>query len=80
MVYRIFLTLLTLALGALVHALLRAERGSSAPPGQSGGGAADASQDGAAGEPCLAVTGSGKRCTRLALPGSSYCWQHAGSR
>lgn len=26
---------------------------------------------------CSAVTEEGIRCTRRALPGSRYCWQHA---
>lgn len=25
---------------------------------------------------CLAITNSGKRCSRTALKGSDYCWQH----
>lgn len=25
---------------------------------------------------CLAITNSGKRCSRVAVKGSKYCWQH----
>ena len=31
-------------------------------------------------EQCAAFTKSGNRCTRNALPGSNYCWQHDPSR
>jgi hypothetical protein len=27
---------------------------------------------------CAAITKKGTRCTRMAKPGSAYCWQHGG--
>jgi len=78
---RLLLLLATLGAGALAYALMRSEgervlrevEGSqpAAPPPRP--------RSKAAAEPgrCVAVTTSGKRCAREALPGSDYCWQHA---
>lgn len=83
-----------IGLGALGYALVRAERrdgwgellpghgagprGSDAEAGRGHAGAAEprAANEGA--PRCAGVTQSGKRCSREAEAGSSYCWQHGG--
>lgn len=84
---RLLFALITLGLGALGYALLRAEaercmgsvpREPSAPP--PAGRPRPVAEPEPAPEPpvCAATTKSGKPCARPAQPGSRYCWQHGG--
>jgi|GEM_PF-2418564 len=89
---RFIFALVTLGLGALAYALLRAEGERSLRPVRATGGSSEAPPpepapapqgegSGPDAEPrrCAGMTKSGKRCSRPAEPGSDYCWQHADS-
>jgi len=86
---RLLFALITLGLGALGYALLRAEaerslrpvpqEPSTAPPPDRPRREPAAEPEPVAEPPvCAATTKSGKPCARAAQPGSRYCWQHGG--
>lgn len=75
---KLLLFLVTAAAGVVTLAWInfRRENGAGARPEDTG--RAEADPEAGAPEParCAATTAGGKRCTREALEGSQYCWQH----